>query len=189
MGSNDEEKHSVSSALRLFGVIRIWASIIVGILVVIACVTVFVLSYTWQTGYVEATGEVTEVKCGSVQKNTKCMQSGSTHKCITTESATCDVKVKYDGEHVTSFKLEYDEGFEPSVGDRFPLYYDRDNPENVKQNAITENQRKIARIVCGIVGAIALVVVVVNIVLIKNRSFRLLQGGVGVVNALAMAVR
>lgn len=188
MAKTEQEKQPLMSALRLFGVIRIWASIIIGILVVIACAAVFVLSYTWETGYVEALGEVIEVECGSVQKLTQCKQSGSTNTCITTQSVTCEVKVNYDGERVKSFKLDYDEGFEPSVGDRFPLFYDRDDPEKVRQNTITEKHRNIARIVCGIVGAIALVVVVINIVLINNRSFRVLQGGLGTVAAVGMAL-
>lgn len=188
MTKNDHEKQPLVSALRLFGVIRIWASIVIGILVVVACAAVFVLSYTWETGYVEALGEVTEVECGPVQKLTQCKKSGPTNTCITTESVTCDVKVNYDGERLTSFKLDYDEGYEPNVGDRFPLFFDRDNPERVSQHTITEGQRNIARIVCGIVGTIALIVVVVNIVLLNNRSFRVLQGGLGAVGALGMAL-
>ena len=188
MTKHDHEKQPFVSALRLFGVFRIWASVIIGILVVVACVAVFVLSYTWETGYVEALGEVAVVECGSVQKLTQCKQSGSTNKCITTESVTCDVKVNYDGERLASFKLDYDEGYEPNVGDRFPLFIDRDDPERVKQHMITEGHRNVARIVCGIVGTIALFVVVVNIVLLNNKSFRLLQGGLGAAGALGMAL-
>ena len=184
MGKNEPDKQPLASALRMFGAIRIWASIVFGILVAVACATVYVLSYTWQSGYVEALGEVTEVDCGAVQKRTQCTQAGRVNTCITTEHVTCDIKVNYDGDRTAPFKLDYEEGHEPSVGDRFPLFFDRDNPEEVRRHIFTERSRNIARVACGIGGAIAIVVVVVNLVLVKNKSFRLLQGGLGVVGQM-----
>lgn len=183
MGKAEDDKQPIVSALRLFGAIRIWGSVIVGLVVVVGCVVAFVLSYTWEAGYIETIADVTQVDCGSVQKLTECKQSGSNNTCITTESVTCEVTVLYDGDRTASFRLQYDEGYEPSIGDRFPMFFDRDHPERVAQTKLTEGQRTTVRIVCGIVGVIATVVVVINILFLNNSSFRLLQGGLGTIGA------
>ena len=187
-GRNDDEQQPFVSALRIFGVIRIWASIVIGAVVFLACVAIFVLSYTWGAGLVEARGEVARVECGAVQKVTECRQSGSRNTCITTESVACDVDVRYEGDRSATFALQYEEGYEPSVGDHFPLFFDKNDPDLVAQNRITDAQRNLARIATGIVGLIALTVVIVNIALLKNKSFRVLQGGLGAIGAIGGAL-
>lgn len=188
MGKESHEKHPFTSALQLFGVIRIWASIAIGLLVVVGCAAVFVLSYTWDAGFVATTGVVAHVDCGPVQKSSECRRSGSQSTCITTESVECEVEVRYDDERSATFQLQYEDGFEPSVGDRFPLFFDRNDPQRVAQHKFSEAQRTVARVLSALMGTIALVVVVINAVLANSKSFHTLQGGLGALSALGKAL-
>lgn len=187
MAKDAVEKHPVTSALRMFGVIRIWASIVLGSLVLAAAATCFVLSYTWESNYDEVMAEVTDVKCGGVQKVTECSHSGTKNTCVTSENVECELALKYAGGE-GAMSLMYDEGFQPARGDNIPVFVDRDDPTKIAERKLTQKQRAMVRIIAGVVGGISLVVVVVNIVLVNNKAFRTLQGGIGAVGALGAAM-
>ena len=148
MAKDELAERPLTSTLRAFGAVRLWASVVVGALVVVTAVTVFTLSYAWEANYVQTVGEVVRVDCGEVRR--------------------------VDGDRVASTSLVYEEGYEPKSGDQLALFYDRDDPTKIAQDKITDEQRATARVIAGIVGGIALVVVVVNVVPMNSKALRTL---------------
>ena len=186
--AGDTDEKPMLSALRFFGLVRIWASIIIGILVFIVCVVMVFMSYTWESAYVETTAEVTKITCGGVQKTTECKQSGSSNVCVTSERVKCDVEVRYDGQRDGSMSVTYDEGSQPQKGDKLSLFYDKNDPSRIVQYKITSSQRQLMRIIAVVVGVISCFVVIINIVFMRNKTFRTMQGGIGAIDMIGNIV-
>lgn len=159
-----KDDSSVVSTLRIFGTVRVWTSIVVGSLVFVAAVTFFALSYTWESNYEEVVAEVTGTDCGSVRRTTRCSSHGERSACVTTESVECDVSLQHPGGSGT-LSLVFDEGFEPQPGDQMQVFADRNEPSNLAEQKTTREQRLVVRLIATVVGAISLVVIVVNSVL------------------------
>ena len=150
---------SASDAPRAPRAAGVWSSVCVNLILLIASIACFVLSYTWESRLVETLGEVVRVKCDDARRVAVCTTRGATSTCVTTETVECEVQVQYDDTRVTTLHLVYDDGCEPRVGDRLQLFFDRDEPERVAQGRVTARQRTAVRIASGVVGGVAVLMI------------------------------
>lgn len=196
MVENFKENSSLSSGVdqsfQLLGAFRIWTNIVVGIFVVIACVGGITWTFIYDSNYEGVTAKAEEVKCSEPVKKVKCKTQKNESSCTTSEEITCQVNVTYEvrgEEHSSKFSKTYTALNEPVKGDNLKLYVDKRDASNIKIAILTLQERTTIRIVLGLVGVIAFIVVVVNLTLRKNSNFKRLEGGLGAINAVGAALK
>lgn len=178
----DNDARPLTSALRLFGSIRIWASVIIGTCVAIAAAVVFGLSFTIDRDLIAAEAEITSIDCDETRRETACVEHAGATSCVATERAKCKLTLQYDG-YETTLRQIFETDGTPSAGDLMNVFYKDEEPSEIVMKSLSDRDRMMMRMGSALVFVVSVVVVAINAVFANNRDFRSLQGGLGAIQA------
>lgn len=177
---------SYDGALRLFGAIRIYISLLVGSLVAVLAVAAFVYSFYADTGLVKTSGVVESVDCSSPRTQRTCVRPDrSTETCTERTVTDCTVRVRVDDRVVELPPYTVEQKNAPRPGDQTTVYVDPSNPQRVKREVLTDSARSTLRLVAAIVALVAAAGVAFLFRFRKDRNLRRIEGGLGVIDAVA----
>lgn len=189
------DDHPVDSSLKLFGSFRIWTTIIVGSIVMLAAVGVFAWTFFVDINMVAVDATVQSKKCQPLRTTTRCTTRNDAQTCTTSSTTDCKLTVKYgapgsNSETLTNVLTKtFEENHEPSVGDQMQIYVDKTNPQIVSTTTVTGKNKNAVRTVAAVIFAISLISVIVNTVFRRNNNFQRLQGTIGAVDVVSNAFR
>lgn len=177
---------AVDEGLQLYGTFRIWVSIIVGAIVAIISVGVFIWTFYADNGFEYTDGTVEDISC-SPYKETR---QTSKHSTITTDKKRCIINVhvthpKTGEEKVADITNDYNSGLEPEKGDSIDLWVNSEF--DVRSDVFSKTNLYTIRLVCAVIFFICILIVITNLYLRNNTTYKRVQGTLGAVDTVASA--
>lgn len=187
--AQDSATGAVDGTLQTFGTIRIWVGIVVASLVILVCILGFIGSFIFQAHYKKTEAVVTEQHCDPPITAFHCTSSRGSQTCTTQQVQNCEMHltVTQKGGHKYTtgpFEHQYAEGQAPADESTIHVFVDPANPDDVRFSVLSPGARIGIRIACFVVAILAAISIVVNVAFRKNKNYKRLQGGIGVVDVV-----